>query len=83
MVLIYILNRRKKMSDLRLNNSIFLMYIASEAYNRLHGLSYAQLLELDRKYGIFSYIADCPDVFDCMTAPEMAREIDEYIAENQ
>ena len=24
------------------------------------------------KYGILSYIADCPDVFDSMTKPEMA-----------
>lgn len=71
------------MSDLRLNNSIFLMYLASEAYKKLHGITYAQLLDLDNKYGIFSYIADCPDIFDSMTQLEMAKEIDEYITENQ
>ena len=71
------------MSDLRLNNSIFLMYLASEEYKREHNITSLQFLKLDEKYGILSYIADCPDVFDSMTKPEMAREIDEYIAANQ
>lgn len=71
------------MSDLRLNNSIFLMYLAAEEYKREHNISSMQFLELDEKYEILSYIADCPDVFDSMTKPEMAREIDEYIAANQ
>lgn len=59
------------------------MYLASEAYKQLHNISSEELLELDEKYGIFNYIADCPDVFDSMTELEMAKEIDEYIAENQ
>ncbi len=59
------------------------MYLATEEYKREHNMSSPQLLELDEKYGIFSYIADCPDVFDSMTKPEMVREIDEYIAANQ
>ncbi|MBO4386362.1 MAG: DUF3791 domain-containing protein [Treponema sp.] len=71
------------MADLRLNNSIFLMYLATEEYKREHNISSLQFLELDKKYGILSYIADCPDVFDGMTKSEMAREIDEYIAANQ
>ena len=71
------------MPDLRLNNSIFLMYLASEEYKRMHNITSSQFLELDGKYGIFSYIADCPDIFDSLTQPEMAKEIDEYIAENQ
>ena len=71
------------MPDLRLNNSIFLMYLASEEYKRMHNITSSQFLELDGKYGIFSYIADCPDIFDSLTQPEMAREIDEYIAANQ
>ena len=71
------------MPDLRLNNSIFLMYLASEEYKRMHNITSSQFLELDGKYGIFSYIADCPDIFDGLTQPEMAKEIDEYIAANQ
>ncbi len=71
------------MPDLRLDNSIFLMYLASEEYKRQHHISSGQFLELDGKYGILSYIADCPEVFDSMTQNEMAREIDEYIAANQ
>ena len=71
------------MSDLRLNNAIFLMYLATEEFKKEHNITSSQFLALDDKYGILSYIADCPDVFDSMTKLEMAREIDEYIAENQ
>ena len=71
-----------RMKDLRLDNSIFIMYLASEEYKREHNLTTEQMLELDEKYKIFSYIADCPDVFDSMTEKEMVTEIDEYIAEN-
>lgn len=71
------------MSDLRLNNSIFLMYLATEEYKRLHNITSVEFLELDEKYSILSYISECPDVFDSMTKSEMAREIDEYIAANQ
>lgn len=63
------------MSSLRLNNSIFLMYLATEEYKREHNITSLQFLELDGKYGILSYIADCPDVFDNMTKPEMARQV--------
>ena len=49
----------------------------------MHNITSSQFLELDGKYGIFSYIADCPDIFDGLTQPEMAKEIDEYIAANQ
>ena len=59
------------------------MYLATEEYKREHNLTSMQFLQLDEKYGILSYIVDCPDVFDSMTKAEMAREIDEYIAANQ
>ena len=49
------------------------MYLATEEYKREHNITSLQFLELDGKYGILSYIADCPDVFDNMTKPEMAR----------
>ncbi len=71
------------MSDLRLNNSIFLMYLAIEDYKHEHNITSLPFLQLDEKYEILIYIADCPDVFDSMTKPEMVREIDEYIATNQ
>ncbi len=71
------------MSELRLDNSIFLMYLASEEYKREHNISTEQFLALDKKYRILNYIAECPDVFDSMTQQEMGKEIDEYIAENQ
>ena len=68
------------MKDLRLDNSIFIMYLASEEYKREHNLTNEQFLELDRQYKILNYIAECPDVFDSMTEKEMAEEIDYYVS---
>lgn len=71
------------MKDLRLDNSIFLMFLASEEYHREHNLSITEFLVLDKKYRILNYIAHCPDVFDSMTEPEMAKEIDYYVSAQQ
>lgn len=68
------------MSEKRLNNSIFLMYMVSENYKRFHQLSSAQFLELDRKYAILNYIAECPDIFDNMSDAEMVEEIEQYVS---
>lgn len=68
------------MKTLRLGNSIFIMYLASEEYKKQHSLSNKEFLELDKKYKILNYIADCPDVFDNMTEKEMAKEIDYYVS---
>ena len=68
------------MSEKRLNNSIFLMYMVSENYKKSHQLSSAQFLELDRKYAILNYIAECPDIFDNMSDSEMVEEIDQYVS---
>jgi hypothetical protein len=55
--------------------------MVSENYKRVHQLSSAQFLELDRKYAILNYIAECPDIFDNMTDSEMVEEIDQYVSE--
>ncbi len=68
------------MSDKRLNNRIFLMYLVSENYKKFHKLSSEQFLELNRKYAILNYIAECPDIFDNMSDSEMVEEIDEYVS---
>lgn len=68
------------MKNLRLDNSIFLMFIASEEYRKEHNLSADEFLSLDKKYKILDYISECPDVFDSMTEAEMSREIDDYVA---
>lgn len=70
------------MTNLRLDNSIFLMYLATEEYKREHDLSNEEFLELDKKYKILKYIADCPDIFDSMTEKEMSEEIDYYVSPN-
>ena len=70
------------MSEKRLNNSIFLMYMVSEKYKEFHHLSSAQFLELDSRYAILNYVAECPDIFDNMSDREMVEEIDQYVSEN-
>jgi len=67
------------MSDKRLNNSIFLMFLISGAYCSAHNLTNNQFLQLDHQYGILNYIAECPDVFDLMSEDEMVTEIDNYV----
>lgn len=68
------------MSEKRLKNTIFLMYLATDAYMRRHNLSRSEFLSLDERYSIVKFIGDCPDVFDSMTESEMADELDEYVA---
>ena len=68
------------MKNLRLDNSIFLMFVASEEYRKEHNLSVDEFLAQDKKYNILKYIDECPDVFDSMTEAEMSREIDDYVA---
>jgi hypothetical protein len=58
------------MSEKRLNNTIFLMFMVSENYKKPHRLSSAWFLELDRKYAILNYVAECPDIFDNRTSLE-------------
>ena len=68
------------MTDRRLNNSIFLMHLVSNAYKRRHGLTNDEFLDHDRRFHILHFISECPDVFDSMTEPEMADEVDQYVA---
>lgn len=68
------------MSEKRLNNTIFLMYLATERYKKEHALSSQRFLDLDKKFSILNYISECPDIFDNMTAKEMVEEIDHYVS---
>ena len=67
------------MSEKRLNNTIFLMFLVTGAYSAAHGLTNEQFLELDRKCSIINLIAECPDIFDSMSESEMVAEIDDYV----
>lgn len=69
------------MSEKKLNNTIFLMYLVTENYCKKHGLSTKDFLELDRKYAILNYVAECPDIFDSMSGNEMAEEVEHYVAQ--
>ena len=68
------------MSEKRLNNTIFLMYLASESYRRAHHITPRECLDLAKKFAILNYISECPDIFDGMTEDEMAEEIEQYIS---
>lgn len=69
------------MSEKRLNNTIFLMFLVTRKYCKKHNMSTEEFLELDKKYDIINYVAECPDVFDSMTNEEMIEEIEQYIAQ--
>ena len=68
------------MSEKRLNNTIFLMYLASESYRRAHHITPREFLDLDKKFAILNYISECPDIFDGMTEAEMVEEIEQYVS---
>lgn len=67
------------MSEKRLNNTIFLMYLVTENYCKEHQISTEDFLELDKEHEILNYVAECPDVFDSLTNREMVEEIDQYV----
>jgi len=69
------------MSNLRLNNTIYLMHTVTNAYARRHGLSRQEFLAFDDKYHVLNLIARCPDVFDPMTEDEMVEEVDAYVSQ--
>lgn len=54
------------MSEKRLNNTIFLMFLVTENYKKKHNLSSEEFLKLDDKYAILNYVSECPDIFDSM-----------------
>ena len=55
------------------------MFLLSGAYCAAHNISTKEFLDLDNKYAILNYIAECPDIFDSMTEEEMVKEIDAYV----
>ena len=69
------------MSEKRLNNTIFLMFLVTENYKKKHNLSSEEFLKLDDKYAILNYVSKCPDIFDSMNGEEMVEEIDQYVRE--
>lgn len=74
--------RGDSMSERRLNNTIFLMYLVTENYCEKHNLSTEEFLELDATHDILNYVAECPDVFDSLTNGEMVEEVEQYVAQS-
>lgn len=70
------------MTDKRLNNTIFLMYLVTENYCKQHHMTPEEFLKLDDRYAILNYVSECPDIFDSMDGNEMVKEIDQYVAED-
>jgi len=73
--------RMERMSEKRLNNTIFLMYLVTENYCKRHNISIEDFLKLDEKYAILNYVAECPDVFDSLTGVEMVKEVEQYVSQ--
>lgn len=69
------------MSEKRLNNTIFLMFLVTENYKKKYGLTSRDFLALDNKYAILNYVSECPDIFDSMSPQEMVEEVDQYVSE--
>lgn len=69
------------MTEKRLNNVIFLMYLVTENYCERHNISIEDFLKLDEKYAILNYVAECPDVFDSLTGIEMVKEVEQYVSQ--
>ncbi|MDE5697310.1 MAG: DUF3791 domain-containing protein [Lachnospiraceae bacterium] len=57
------------------------MYMVTNNYCKKHNISTQDFLELDEKYEILNYVAECPDVFDSMTNEEMMEEIEQYVSQ--
>lgn len=70
------------MSEKRLNNTIFLMYLVTKNYCKKHNLSTEDFLKLDDEYEILNYVAECPDIFDSLTSSEMVEEVEQYVLQN-
>ncbi len=70
------------MSEKRLNNTIFLMYLVTENYCKKYDMSVNDFLQLDEKYAILNYVSECPDIFDSMTDSEMVEEIEQYVLQS-
>lgn len=68
------------MSEKRLDNTIYIMYLVTENYKKIHSLTTDQFCELDNKYHILNFVGECPDIFDSMNGREMVEEIDQYVA---
>ncbi len=69
------------MSEKRINNTIFLMYLVTENYCKKHNLSTEEFLKLDDKYAILNYVVECPDIFDSLTNSEMVTEVENYVSQ--
>ncbi len=69
------------MSEKRLNNIIFLMYLVTENYCKKHHISTKDFMKLDDRFAILNYISECPDIFDSMTKTEMVEEVERYVSE--
>lgn len=67
------------MSEKRLNNTIFLLYLVTENYRKKHNMSIEDFLEFDKRYDVLNYVAECPDVFDGLTNSEMVEEVEQYV----
>lgn len=64
--------------NLRINNTIFLMHLAANAYASRHGLTREQFIAEDDRYHFLRLISKCPDYFDPLPEEEIVKELEQY-----
>jgi len=67
------------MSDLHINNTVYLLHEAASAYLRAHHLTRREFGSVDDRYHILRYVATCPSRFDALPEEEIVRELDDYV----
>ena len=61
-----------------INNTVFLMHTAANAYAERHHLTRQGFLSEDDKFHFLDLISKCPDYFDPLTPDEMVDELEKY-----
>ncbi|MCD8201083.1 MAG: hypothetical protein LUD47_03340 [Clostridia bacterium] len=69
------------MTERRLNNTIFLMYLCLDIYCKAHDITARQFLELCKEHDIIHYVAECPDYYDSLPDFEKLEDMNEYFSE--
>ena len=67
------------MTDLHVDNTLYLLHAVACAYLRAHHLTRREFGVADDRWHILKYVASCPSRFDALPEDEMVKEIDAYV----
>lgn len=68
------------MSKLHVDNTVYLLHVASCAYLRAHQMTREEFGKVDDRCHILRYVATCPSRFDALPEKAMVQEIDDYVS---